>query len=287
LSRSHTDFFLFWTTRTCALLASGIVGFILVFLLLESWPTLHAVGLGRFLHDPSWHPAGEASTGFFNLTPMLAATVFSTAGAVLLAVPLGISSALFCRFYAPWPLSTAYRGMMGLLAGIPSVVYGFWGLVVLTPLLQQWQPPGHNLLAGILILTLMILPTVTLLSESSLHDVPRHYTQGAVALGLSRWAMIRGVMLPAAREGILTAILLATGRAIGETMAVMMVTGNVVQVPGSLFDPVRTLTANIALELGYAMDHHRGALFVSGLLLMMLTVIFVGWAGRGRKIHVF
>jgi len=175
--------------------------------------------------------------------------------------------------------------MVELLAGIPSVVYGFWGLIVLAPLIGRWQPPGQSLLAGILILTIMILPTVALLSESSLRRAPRAYLTGAAALGLSRWATIRGVALPAAKSGIFTAVLLATGRAIGETMAVLMVAGNVVRIPGSVFDPVRTLTANIALELGYALDHHRAALFVSGLVLLSMIVILVAiaeWISKGH-----
>jgi phosphate transport system permease protein len=216
---------------------------------------------------------------------MLVGTLAATAGAVLLAAPLGLASALFCRFYAPAPMATLYRRLLELLAGIPSVVYGFWGLVVLTPLIRQWQPPGQSLLAGVLILTLMILPTMALLSEAGLRGVPRSYLQGAAALGLSRWATIRAVALPAARGAIVTAVLLATGRAIGETMAVLMVAGNVVQVPRGLFDPVRVLTANIALELGYALDVHRSALFVSGLLLLTMVVVLVAvaeYASRGR-----
>ncbi|MFU8832672.1 MAG: PstC family ABC transporter permease, partial [Wenzhouxiangella sp.] len=194
---------------------------IMGFLLIESLPALRSVGFQRFFTDSSWHPAGGAEAGRFNLTPMLVGTLAATAGAVMLAAPLGIASALFCRFYAPTRIGATYLRLIELLAGIPSVIYGFWGLVVLTPLIRQWQPPGQSLLAGILILTLMILPTVALLSESSLRSVPSAYLRGAAALGLSRSATIWGIALPAARTGILTAIVLATGRAIGETMAVL------------------------------------------------------------------
>ncbi len=274
--------------RCLALIAVAIVLLIVVFLLIESLPAVRSVGMLRFFGDASWHPAGGAEAGRFNLTPMLIGTVAAAAGAVLLAVPLGMGSALFCRFYAPRRIGGVYRRLVELLAGIPSVVYGFWGLMVLAPLIRQWQPPGQSLLAGILILTIMILPTVALLSESSLRSVPRSYLDGASALGLSRWSTIRGVALPAAWGGIFTAVLLATGRAIGETMAVLMVAGNVVQTPASIFEPVRTLTANIALELGYAMEHHRSALFVSGLVLMVMIVVIVSlasWINRGR-VHV-
>jgi len=281
-----TDAILRKTLRTTAAVAGGVMLLIFAFLAIESLPALRSVGFARFFTDPSWHPAGGAQVGRFSLTPMLVGTLTAAVGAVLLATPLGIASALFCAFYAPPRAGAAYRGLIELLAGIPSVIYGFWGLVVLAPLIRHWQPPGQSLLAGVLILSVMILPTVALLAESSLRSVPRAYLQGAAALGLSRWATIRGVALPAARSGIVAAILLATGRALGETMAVLMVTGNVARVPGSVFDPIRTLTANIALELGYALDHHRSALFVSGLLLMVMTVIIViaaAWSGRRHE----
>jgi phosphate transport system permease protein len=199
---------------------------------------------------------------------------------VALATPLGLASALFSRFYAPAPVGLLFRRLIELLAGIPSVVYGFWGLVVLTPAIRHWQPPGQSLLAAILILAIMILPTIALLAESGLRGVPRPYLDGAAALGLSRWATIRGVALPAARGAIVTAVVLATGRAFGETMAVLMVSGNVVNMPASVFDPVRALTANIALELGYALGVHRSALFVSGLLLMTVAVALVAVSQR-------
>lgn len=283
MSRSVSDTQLVWTLRACAVVAGAIVVLILLFLAIESAPALRTVGVARFFSDPSWHPAGGAATGRFNLTPMVVGTVTATLGAMLLATPLGLASAVFCRFYAPRGLGAVYRRLIELLAGIPSVVYGFWGLVVLAPLIRQWRPPGQSLLAGVLILTVMILPTVALLSEASLRRVPRSYLESAAALGLSRFATVFGVAIRAARSGMFTAVLLATGRAIGETMAVLMVTGNVVQTPDSIFDPVRTLTANIALELGYALDHHRSALFVSGLMLMGMILVLVGlaeWFGR-------
>ena len=283
--RPPSDTALVWSLRGLALIATAIVLLIVVFLAVEAWPALRSVGVGRFVSDAGWHPGGGAEQGRFNLTPMVVGTLAAAGGAVLLAAPLGLASALFCRFYAPRRIGGMYRRIVELLAGIPSVVYGFWGLMVLAPLIRQWQPPGQSLLTGILILTIMVLPTVALLSESSLRSVPRPYLDGAAALGLSRWSTIRGVALPAAWGGIFTAVLLATGRAIGETMAVLMVAGNVVQTPMSIFEPVRTLTANIALELGYAMAHHRSALFVSGLALMAMVVVLVAlasWINRGR-----
>ena len=276
--RWPSDVLLLWSLRAVAALAGAIVLLILVFLLIESGPALLSVGIRRFFLDAGWQPAGALEAAQFNLAPMVIGSVLAMAGAVLLATPLGVFSALFCRFYAPSFMGILYRRVLELLAGIPSVVYGFWGLVVLVPLIQHWQPPGQSLLAAVFILTLMIVPTVALLSDTALRNVPRAYLDGGVALGLSRRGLVCGIALPAARRGIYSAVLLASGRAIGETMAVLMVAGNVVQVPRSAFDPVRTLTANIALELGYAMDHHRAALFVSGLVLMLAITLLVAFA---------
>jgi phosphate transport system permease protein len=282
--RSNRDVLLRWLLAAIAALAAVIVVLVLAQLAIESAPGVSRVGM-RYATDPSWHPAATADAGRFNVMPMLLGTVVATLGAVMLATPLGLASALFCHFYGPRRVVTIYRRLIELLAGIPSVVYGFWGLVVLTPLIREWKPPGQSLLAGILILAIMILPTIALLGEASLASVPRAYVRGAAALGLSRWATVRGVMMPAARSGLIAAVLLAVTRAIGETMAVLMVTGNVVRVPSSVFDPMRTLTANIALELGYATGDHRAALFVTGLMLMtmvMALVAIVEWFNRGR-----
>ncbi|WP_269844814.1 phosphate ABC transporter permease subunit PstC [Methyloprofundus sedimenti] len=211
----------------------------------------------------------------------------STLGALLLATPLGIASALFSRYYAPPAVATGYRRLIELLAGIPSVVYGLWGLTTLAPLIAQLHPPGVSLLTALLILALMILPTIALSVDAALLAVPIAYHQGAAALGLSRWAMIKGVILPAAHSNITSGIMLAAGRAIGETMAVLMVAGNVVQLPHSLFDSVRTLTANIALEMSYAMGDHRAALFVSGLALMLMVLLLVSSAELLKRRSVY
>lgn len=281
LSRWSTDDLLCWLLRGTAAVAGTIVTLIVVFLIVEALPVLKHVGLARFFTDPSWHPAD----GLYNLTPMLWGTLFTMAGSVLIATPLGILSAVFCHYYAPLALARFYRRLIELLAGIPSVVYGFWGLVVLVPLIGEMHPPGPSLLAGILILTIMILPTIALMADAALANVPQQYRRGAVALGIPRWATIQGIVLPAAKSGLFTGVILETGRAIGETMAILMVCGNVVQTPSSLFDPIRTLTANIALEMAYALGDHRAALFVSGLVLMALIValaISAEWISRGR-----
>ncbi len=276
----NRDHLLLWSLRVCAALSGFMLLLIVGFVLREAWPALERIGLLRFLTDPSWHPAAPAAQGRYNLLPMLVGTLYAVIGGLLIATPLGLLSAVFCREYAPPRLAQAHRRIIELLAGIPSVVYGFWGLVVLVPLIRQLHPPGPSLLAGALILALMILPTIALLADAALARVPMAYQRGAAALGLSRWRWVWSVALPAARPGLYGAACLATARAIGETMAVLMVCGNVVQVPDSLFDPIRVLTANIALEMAYASGDHRAALFVSGLLLLALIIALAALADR-------
>jgi len=274
-----TDKLVLIVLRLGAMIAALVMLLILIFLLTESWPALIQITPTRFITDASWHPL----EGTYNLTPMLSGTLLASVGALVLAIPLGLASALFIVFYASARLATSYRRLIELLAGIPSVVFGFWGLTTLVPLIAQLHPPGASLLAAILILTLMILPTITLTAFSALQAVPDEFLHGATALGLSRWGMIYGVALPAARIGIVSGIMLAAGRAIGETMAVLMVAGNVVQHPAGLFDSIRTLAANIALEMAYAMGDHRAVLFVTGLLLMLLVIILTVAADWLRK----
>ena len=271
MSPSHTEA---WLSRTLWLTASGAVALlVLIFLFLVSESRL-AVTEGhwlRFINTPGWFP----SEGQFNLWPMLLATLLATLGALILAVPMGIASAFFVSFFAPARLATVFRRLLMLLAGIPSVVYGLWGLTVLVPLIAQLAPPGASLLSAILILAIMILPTIALTSDAALRAVPVSYWRGGQALGLSAQAILLKIAVPAARSGIFTGVLLGTTRALGETMAVLMVAGNVVQVPGSIFDSVRVLTANIALEMAYATDAHRASLYVSSLLLTLVVVAIV------------
>ncbi|MCP5276096.1 MAG: phosphate ABC transporter permease subunit PstC [Burkholderiales bacterium] len=277
----HIDHLLAGILRAGAAVAALVMLLILFFLLYESWPVLTELSVFRFVTDTSWHPLERA----YNLMPMLSGTLLASMGALMLAVPLGMASALFIVFFAPTHLATLYGRLIELLAGIPSVVFGFWGLTTLVPLINEWHPPGASLLAGILVLTLMILPMITLTAYTALAAVPEELFRNAAALGLSRWGMISGVALPAARTGITAGIILAAARALGETMAVLMVAGNVVQYPESIFDPIRTLAANIALEMAYAMGDHRAVLFVSGLLLMLLVMALSAVAGLLEKHH--
>ena len=282
-SPSKVDYFLFRTLQSFAGIAGAIIFFILIFLIIESFPAIREVGFLAFFIDPSWHP----TEGLYNLTPMLLGTLMAAIGAVVLATPLGILLALFCQYYAPPTVATIYQKCIEVLAGIPSVVYGLWGLVVLVPFIAKIHPPGPSLLAGIIVLTIMILPTVTLVSQAAIHQVPLGFIHSATALGLKRWSIIWHIVLPTAWSGILTAVILQTGRAIGETMAIVMVCGNVIQIPTSAFDPIRTLTANIALEMAYAGGSHRASLFLTGLILLLMVISLMIIAQRFRTQHAY
>ncbi len=276
------DQVLVWTLRLCASIAALVIVFILAYLCAQSFPLLGQYGLGgitRFFTDLTWAPRRDQ----FNLSPMLVGTLCATLGAILLAAPLGIATAIFARFYAPAAIIKIVHGVLGLLAGIPSVVYGLWGLTVFVPWLNTYHPPGFSLLVGIGILTIMVLPTVALVSESALQAVPREHIVGGFALGCSRWQVVRSIVLPAARSGVMTGVILGMTRIIGETMAVAMVMGNTIRMPDSLFAPVRTLTAHIALEMSFALGDHRAALFTAGLLLLVVVMGLVLLADRIQR----
>ena len=225
----------------------------------------------NFLLDDSWYP----TEGKFNLTPMLMGSLYVTLGSVVLALPLGLFSAILACFYLGSKSRWLFVRAMELYTGIPSVVFGFWGLMKIVPLINQWHPPGQSLLAGILVLALMIFPILTLSLISSFEMSSDSNYRVSKSLGLKNSTYIWKVLIPSTRGQMLGGILLSLGRAIGETMAVLMVCGNIVKVPSSVFEPVRTLTANIALEMAYAMDGHRSALFLSGfILLVFVTALF-------------
>lgn len=267
--------------------ASGsLVLLIAAFVLWQALPAIRDVGLQRFATDPAWRPT-DAATPQFGMVPLLAGSGLVTLGAVLLATPLALFSAVLAEFYAPRYLAWLLRRVLELLNGVPSVVFGFWGLVVLVPLINAWQPPGQSLLAGILVLALMLIPTIALSADASLRGLPEELNRSAAALSIGRGAVVWKLAVPQARRGIAAGVLLGGARAVGETMAVVIVCGNIVQVPASLFDPVRTVTANIAMEMSYATAGHRSALFVTGLLLMVATGLFVAGGGwlrvRGQQ----
>lgn len=278
LCRSKSDLLVTVVTRCSAFVSAAVVFLIVAFLIIESLPALREIGLIRFVTDSSWHPLSNQ----FNLTPMIVASILITGGAILLAGPWGIASAVFCQFYAPMSLAIWYRRLIELLAGIPSVVFGLWGLVVLAPIMARLGGSGQSLLTATLVLALMILPTVALTAQAAFRGVPSEWLAGGTALGLSKFSIVWRIAIPAARRGIDVGLLLAVARAVGETMAVLMLAGNVVELPDSILAPARTLTANIALEMGYATAGHRSVLFVSGLILISLVLCFVGLSSFAR-----
>lgn len=255
----------------CAGVAGAGVLLIAAFVVLEGRQAL------PHLFGGVWDP--EALQ--FGVLPMLAGSAAVTLGALLLAVPAGLGMALFLTEVAPPALGTLVRPLLQALAGVPSVVYGFVGLSVLVPAIRRGMGgPGFSVLAGALVLAVMVLPTVAAVAEDALRALPPGYREGALALGASRWQAVRRVLLPAARSGVIAAVTLGLGRALGETMAVLMVTGNVAAAPHSPLDPVRTLTGNIAMEMGYATGRHRAALFATGALLLALVMAVNGLARR-------
>ena len=256
---------------TAAIVASLIMLLIIGFLAWESWDFIRNYGLHHFLSGDGWWPLEQQ----FNLMPMIVASLIVTLGSVVISTPLAIIYAVFSVYYAPhYAKSSLYR-LIDIVAAIPTVIYGFWGLMVLVPLINMIQPPGASLLAGMLVLAMMVFPTIAILTISALKAVPLSYIQGSTALGIGKLSFIRKISLPTARPGIVMAIVLGITRAIGETMVVLMVCGNVIQMPGSLFDAGRALTANIALEMPYAMGDHRSSLFVTGLTVLAVVIVLV------------
>ena len=252
-----------------ALSSISALALITVFILINGIPIIAEVGFIDFVFGMSWAP----SHGEFGIFPMIVGSLSVTLGAALLGVPIGICCAVFLTEFAPPTLSKIFRPAIQLLAGIPSVVYGFWGLLFIVPFIRTYLGgPGLSILAGSIILAIMVLPTVISISEVSIIALPRQYKEGALALGLTHWQTIRSVILPAAKSGIVAAVILGMGRAVGETMAVIMVLGNAVALPESILDPVRTLTTNIGIEMGYASGTHQQALFATGIVLFAIIM---------------
>lgn len=253
-----------------ALSAIGSLALITIFIFMEGFPLILYAGVKNFIFSSHWAP----TKGHFGILAMIISSVLVTLGAMVLGVPLGLSCAIVLAEFSPPRLKLILKPTLELLAGIPSVVYGFLGVIWLVPLIRNHLGgPGLSLLAAAVILGIMILPTVISISIDALSAVPDIYREGSIALGATLWQTVRRVVLPAASSGIITAIILGMGRAIGETMAVIMVAGNALQIPTSILDPVRTLTSNIALELGYASGHHREALFATGIVLFIIIMI--------------
>jgi phosphate transport system permease protein len=255
-----------------AIAFSALFGLLLIalFIMIEGLPFMFKVGLKNFILAHDWDP----QTGKFGIYPMIVASLWVTFGAMLIGAPLGIACAIFLTEFVPRPVMAIIKPTIELLAGVPSVLYGFIGVIVLAPLIREnLGGPGLSMLAASIILGIMILPTIISISTDAISAVPQSFREGSRALGATRWQTVHMVVLKAAGSGIIASIILGMGRAIGETMAVIMVAGNAVKMPHSSLDSVRTLTANIALEMGYATGLHRQALFATGVVLFIFIMI--------------
>ncbi|BDE97401.1 phosphate transport system permease protein [Raoultibacter timonensis] len=257
------------------MVAAGVsilaVALICVFLFANGVPAIAQIGLPDFLFGTTWRPGNDV----YGILPMIVGSVYVTAGAMIVGVPTGILCAIFLSRFASGRVARVLKPGVELLAGIPSVVYGFFGLVIIVPFIRATAPVGNglSLLAAAIILGIMILPTIITVAQSSLDAVPRKYYEGALALGADHERATFRVLVPAAASGIVAAVVLGVGRAIGETMAVIMIAGNQPVIPESIFSGVRTMTANIVLEMGYAADLHRGALIATGVVLFVFILL--------------
>ena len=243
---------------------------ICVFLFANGVPGMAKIGVWDFLTGTKWKPGND----IYGILPMILGSVYVTAGALIIGVPAGLMTALFLSRFAGRRTAKLMKPAVELLAGIPSVVYGFFGLVVIVPLVRNlFGGSGSSLLTACLLLGMMILPTIITVSESALNAVPSSYYEGALALGATHERAVFSVVLPAAKSGVMAAIILGVGRAIGEAMAVVMVAGNRAVIPNSLVKGVRTLTSNIVMEMGYAADLHREALIATAVVLFVFILI--------------
>ena len=274
-----------YALMTVAFSAVASLLLIAVFIFKEGLPFMFKVGLRDFLFASDWDPMA----GKYGIYPMIVASLWVTFGAMLIGAPLGVAGAIFLNEFVPKPVMRVVKPTIELLAGIPSVVFGFLGVMVLAPWIRATMGgPGLSVLAASVILGIMVLPTVISISTDAIGAVPNSYREGALALGATRWQSVYMVTIKAARSGIIASIILAMGRALGETMAVIMVAGNTVKIPHSVTDPVRTLTANIALEMANATGMAREALFATGVVLFVVIMILNGIAlstikGRVRR----
>lgn len=243
---------------------------ICVFLFANGIPAMREIGAGKFLLGTRWKPGN----GIFGIFPMIVGSLYVTAGAVVVGVPVGFMTAVFLSRFCPRRLRGILKPAIDLLAGIPSVVHGFFGLMIIVPFVRNvFGGNGSSILTASLLLGMMILPTIISVSESALNAVPQSYYEGSRALGASHERSVFLAVVPAARSGILAGVILGIGRAIGETMAVIMVAGNQARIPASILKGVRTLTANIVIEMGYAAELHRGALIATGVVLFVFILI--------------
>jgi phosphate transport system permease protein len=264
-----------------AVTATVSVALITIFIFQSGLPVLADYGVFRFIFGSLWSP----TNGSYGILPLISGTLSVTLGALVIGVPTGIACAVFLAEILPKKPARGFKSAIELLAGIPSVVYGFFGLVVVVPAIRNYVLPlyqifapdasttGFSILAGAVILAVMILPTIVSISENSISAVPYEYKEASLALGANKMETAMRVLIPAAKSGILSSVILGMGRAIGETMAVLLITGNMAKVPGSILDPVATLTGTIAMEMGYAAPTHQQALFAVGIVLFIIIML--------------
>ena len=253
-----------------ALVSVAAVALICIFLFASGIPAIREIGIFRFLLGTKWKPANH----LYGIFPMIAGSFYVTVGALAVGVPIGILTAVFLARFAPKNIYTPLKSAVNLMAGIPSVVYGFFGLVVLVPLIREiFGGRGMSVLTASVLLGLMILPTIISVSEAAIRAVPESYYEGGLALGASHERSVFYTVLPAAKRGIFAGVVLGIGRAVGETMAVMMVAGNQAVLPDSILSGVRTLTTNIVLEMGYSTDLHREALIGTAVVLFVFILL--------------
>ena len=254
---------------TSALFSVVAVGVISIFLFASAIPTIAEIGPLKFLLGTTWKPGNN----LYGILPMILGSIVVTLISIIIGVPLGIATALYLTFFASNKVKKVMNPSVELLAGIPSVVYGFFGLMVLVPIMRYVTGNGKSILTASILLSVMILPTIVTVSQSSLNALDPALLEGALALGDSKERAVLRVMMPAASSGIMSSVVLGIGRSIGETMAVVMVAGNQPRIPSSLLEGARTMTANIVLEMGYAADLHREALLATGAVLFMFILL--------------
>ncbi len=271
-----------WVFTLCACVSILAVALICIFLFANGLPTIGKIGPLKFLLGTTWKPGNDV----YGILPMILGSIYVTAGAIVVGVPIGLLTAIYMSRFASDKVNKVLLPAVQLLAGIPSVVYGFFGMVVMVPAIQSVlktdfvrkvlhinNGKGMSLFTASLLLGIMILPTIITVSKTSLDAVPQSYYEGSLALGATHERSVFCTVLPAAKSGVLSAIILGIGRAIGETMAVVMVAGNQTWMPQGLFQGLRTMTSNIVIEMGYAADLHREALIATGVVLFVFILL--------------
>ena len=266
------------------------VALICIFLFQSGLPAMKEIGFTDFLFGKDWKPGNQ----LFGIFPMIIGSIYVTAGAIIIGVPIGLFTAVYLAMYCPAKVYKVLKPAVDLLAGIPSIVYGFFGMVVIVPAVRylfneiiDLNGKGDSILTASIVLGIMILPTIIGAAEPAIRAVPKMYYEGALALGADHERSTFAVVFPAAQSGILASVILGIGRAVGETMAVVMIAGNQPRMPQSILKGVRTMTANIVLEMGYATDLHRESLIATGVVLFLFILIinlsFSALKRKGKK----